>query len=53
MEDHMYVVDVITTVADGITTFGRCNNHIAGGTPNKTANVLVFIFVTDRITTMF
>ena len=34
MEGHMYVGDVITTVADGIITFGWCNNHIAGGTPN-------------------
>ena len=33
-EGHIFVVvDVNTTVADGITTIGRCNNHIAGGTP--------------------
>ena len=53
MECHIIiVVDVITTVADGITTIGWCYCHVTVGTPIMTAHDLFcFFFVADGITT--
>ena len=52
MEGHIIiVVDVITTVADGITTIDCCYCHVTVGTSIMTAHDLLCFFVADGITT--